>query len=184
MEHQANMRPTQSVIGVFLKHEAAEAAVQTLASSGVDIKNLSVVGKGYHTEETHFGFYNIGDRMAFWGSRGAFWGGLWGFLFGGVILAVPVVGHVIVLGYLATAVISALEGAVIVGGVSAVSAALYSVGVPKDSVVRYDTALKADSFLVVARGSAEEAALAARLLREAGADSVEAFDGAVSPVAA
>jgi hypothetical protein len=42
------------------------------------MKNLSVVGKGYHTEEKVIGFYNVGDRVKFWGSRGAFWGGLWG----------------------------------------------------------------------------------------------------------
>jgi hypothetical protein len=42
------------------------------------MKHLSVVGKGYHSEEKVVGFYNIGDRIKFWGTRGAFWGGFWG----------------------------------------------------------------------------------------------------------
>jgi len=53
-------------------------AVKTLAAAGFDMRNLSVVGKGYHSEEKVVGFYNIGDRIKFWGSRGAFWGGFWG----------------------------------------------------------------------------------------------------------
>ena len=65
----------QTAIAVFPDHNSAEMAVKTLAASGFDMKNLSVVGKGYHSEEKVVGFYNIGDRIKFWGSRGAFWGG-------------------------------------------------------------------------------------------------------------
>ncbi len=167
------MSQNQSVIGIFPEHPAAEAAVQKLAASGIMLKNLSVVGRGYHTEDTAFGFYNIGDRMRFWGTRGAFWGGLWGLLFGGVILAVPVVGHVVVLGYLATAVVSALEGAVVVGGISAVSAALFSVGIPHDSILQYETAIEADGFVVMAHDTPERVALAKAILDESAATHVK-----------
>jgi hypothetical protein len=37
------------------------------------MKHLSVVGKGYHTEEKVVGSYKIGNRIKFWGKRGAFW---------------------------------------------------------------------------------------------------------------
>jgi hypothetical protein len=60
---------------------------------------------------------------------------------------------VIVLGYLAATVISAVEGAVVVGGMSAVGAALYSIGVPKDSVIQYEADVKTDKFLVMAHGT-------------------------------
>ncbi|MEO8882130.1 MAG: hypothetical protein ABI377_01725 [Devosia sp.] len=55
---------------------------------------------------------------------------MWGLFFGGMFLFVPVVGSVVVLGYLATVAISVVEGVVVVGGLSALGAALYSVGVP------------------------------------------------------
>jgi hypothetical protein len=71
-------------------------------------------------------------------------------------VTVPVVGQVVVLGYLAAIAIAALENAVIVGGLSALAAALYSIGIPKDSVIQHETALKADSFLVMAHGSAAD----------------------------
>src|SRR5271155_1201414 len=154
----------ETAIAVFPDHVAAENAVKSLTEAGFEMKNLSVVGKGYHSEEKVVGFYNAGDRVKFWGTRGAFWGGFWGLLLGGLFLTVPVVGHVVVLGYLATAAFSAIESAVMVGGLSALGAALYSIGVPKDSVIHYETALKADAFLVMAHGSAEEVALGKEIL--------------------
>ena len=54
--------------------------------------------------------------------------------------------------------------ALVVGGVAALAAALYSIGVPKDSVIQYESALKADSFLVMARGTKEEIARAKTIL--------------------
>jgi hypothetical protein len=149
------MKTVDSVVAVFADHNAAETAVKKLASAGFEMKNLSVVGKGYHSEEKVVGFYNVGDRVKFWGARGAFWGGLWGWFLGGLFMATPV-GHVVVLGYLAAAAISAAESAVMVGGMSAFGAALYSIGIPKNSVIQYEADVKADEFLVMARGTAEE----------------------------
>ena len=158
------MERNDSVIAVFAEHSAAETAIKKLTAAGFEMKNLSVVGKGYHTDEKVVGFYNTGDRIKFWGTRGAFWGGFWGLFLGGLFMAVPVVGHVVVLGYLATILIAGIENAVVVGGLSALGAALYSIGVPKDSVIQYETALKTDSFLVMAHGSAAEAARAKTIL--------------------
>jgi len=167
-----------AVIAVFTDHPAAEAAVKKLAGAGIEMKHLSVVGKGYHTDEKVIGFYNTGDRMAFWGKRGAFWGGLWGWLMGGAFLFVPVVGHVVVLGYLATAVVAAIEGAVVVGGLSALGAALYGSGIPKDSVLAYETAIEADGFLVTAHGPADEVARAKAILGTLGAARLDLYDSA------
>jgi hypothetical protein len=153
-----------TLVAVFADHHAAERAVKDLADGGFDMKQISVIGQGYHTEEKVVGFYNIGDRVKFWGKRGAFWGGLWGLLFGGVFMMVPVIGQVMVLGYLAAAVASALEGAVVMGGLSALGAALFSLGVPKDSVIEYETALKADEFLVTAHGAPDALAHARTIL--------------------
>jgi hypothetical protein len=158
------MTEADAVVALFDDHEGAEAAVKKLAANGIDVKHLSVIGKGYHSDEKVIGFYNIGDRIKFWGGRGAFWGGLWGWLLGGVFLVVPGMGHVFALGYLATALVSAIEGAVVVGGLSALGAALCSTGIPKDSVLAYETALKADGFLVAVHGPAEEIARAKTIL--------------------
>jgi hypothetical protein len=171
------MDQADTIIAVFPKHEDADKAVQALAAAGVGVKNISVVGKGYHTEEQVMGFYNMGDRMQMWGSRGALWGGLWGLLFGGVFMVVPVFGQVVVLGYLATAVISALEGALVLGSLSALGGAISSIGVPEDSVVRYETDVKADSFLVMAHGTAEEVEKARGVLSQSDPSRLDVYNG-------
>ena len=158
------MTENNAIVAVFDDHATAEAAVRKLAASGLDFKHFSIVGKGYHTEEKPLGFYNVGDRVRFWGENGAMWGGLWGLFFGGMLMVVPVVGPVMVLGPLAAAVYSALEGAIVVGGLSALGAAIYGLGIPKDTVVRYEEIVKADGFLVVAHGPAEETAKAKAVL--------------------
>jgi hypothetical protein len=138
--------------------------VKKLTAAGFAMKNLSVVGKGYQTDEKVVGFYNSGDRIKFWGTRGALWGGLWGMFFGGLFLTIPVVGHIVVLGYLASMAVYGIENAIVVGGMSALGAAIYGIGVPKDSVLQYETAVKADSFLVMAHGPADEVARAKAIL--------------------
>jgi hypothetical protein len=81
------MSNRKSVVGIYKSHIEAEAAVRELQKSGFDTKKLSVVGKDYHTDEHVVGYYNVGDRMKAWGKTGAFWGGLWGLLFGSAFKA-------------------------------------------------------------------------------------------------
>ena len=171
------MEKVDTVIAVFADHPAAEAAVKKLTAAGFEMKNLSVVGKGYHTDEKVVGFYNVGDRVKFWGKRGAFWGGFWGLFLGGLFMMIPGVGHVIVLGYLANVAILGIENAAVVGGLSALGAALYSIGIPKDSVIQYETALKADSFLVMAHGVAADIARAKAILATGSPSRLDVHSG-------
>ena len=62
---------------------------------------------------------------------------------------VPAIGPVLVGGPLAAWIIAGLEDAVVVGGLSAIGAGLFSIGIPKDSIVTYETAIKAGEYLVV-----------------------------------
>ena len=158
------MTDTNAVIAVYENHSGAEAAVKKLQKSGFDMKKLSVVGKDYHTEEHVVGYYNAGDRMKYWGKRGAFWGGFWGLLFGAAFFWVPAVGSVLVGGPLVAWIVAGLENAALVGGLSALGAGLYSIGIPKNSVVEYEAAVKAGKYVVVAHGTASEAAKAREIL--------------------
>ena len=158
------MTDTNAVIAVYDSHSAAEDAVKELQKSGFDMKKLSVVGKDYHTDEQVVGYYNAGDRMKYWGKWGAFWGGFWGLLVGAAFFWVPGIGPVLVGGPLVAWIVAGLEGAVAVGGLSAIGAGLYSIGIPKDSIVTYETAIKAGQYLVVAHGTSAETAKARNIL--------------------
>ncbi len=162
------MTDTNAVIAIYENHSEAENAVKELQKSGFDMKKLSVVGKDVHTDERVVGYYNAGDRMKYWGKLGAFWGGLWGLLFGAAFFWVPGVGPLLVAGPLAAWIVGTLEGAVVVGGLSAVGAGLYSIGIPKNSILKYETAIKTDKFLLVAHGTAAETAKAKDILSTTG----------------
>lgn len=136
------------------------------------MKKLSIVGKDYHTKEHAVGFYNIEDSMKVWGKLGAFWGGLWGLLFGSALFMIPGIGPLVVFGLLVGWIAGALEGAVVVRGLSALGAGLYRIGMPKDSVVKYETAIKSNKFLVIAHGTAAE--VAKTILETTCADEIDA----------
>jgi uncharacterized membrane protein len=78
-----------SVVAIYQTHTDADRAVKELQRGGVDMHKLSIVGKGYHTDEQVVGYYNTGDRMKYWGKVGAFWGGFWGLLFGSALFMIP-----------------------------------------------------------------------------------------------
>ena len=160
------MSETNSVVAIYKAHSEAEKAVKELQRSGFEMKKMSVVGKEYHTDEHVVGYYNAGDRMKYWGKMGAFWGGIWGMLVGAAFFVIPGIGPILVAGPLVAWIVGALEGAVVVGGLSALGAGLYSMGIPKDSVVKYETALKSDKFLLLAHGTTAEAAKARDVLQK------------------
>lgn len=148
----------QSTIGVavFKQHQDAEAAVKGLKAAGFNLRQFSIVGRDLHAEDHVVGYYNTGDRMKAWGKFGAFWGGIWGLLFGAAFFYIPGVGPLVLAGPLVASLVAALEGAVFFGGLSALGAALFSIGIPRNSVLRYETALKSGSYLLVAHGTASE----------------------------
>jgi len=80
-------------------------------------------------------------------------------------MTIPLVGPVVVVGHLTALVATALESAVVVGGLSALGAALYSIGIPKESVLRYEKAIKADGFMLMLYGTTSEVERARAILQ-------------------
>lgn len=113
------------LIAIFAEHRAANTAVDKLIKDSFDMKSFSVIGKGYHTEEKI-----VGEYMSFWGKYGAFLGGLWGGIFGGIFLTISVIGPV---GTWSSCrdYHTAIEGAIVVGGLTVLGTAPFSLGIPK-----------------------------------------------------
>jgi hypothetical protein len=165
-----------AVIATYDTHELAEDAIRELHRSGFKMKQLSIVGKGYHSEEYPVGFYTLGDRMKTWGGVGAFWGALWGMLFGAAFFWLPGIGLLGAAGPFVHVLVTALEGAAVVGGLSVLGAALVNIGVPKDSVVKYERALSASRYLLIAHGSQEDVEQARAIIERTGAIDTDSFD--------
>jgi hypothetical protein len=150
------MNDSSNVVAVYNSHTEAEQAVAKLSAASFDITKISIIGKDYHTEEKVVGYYSTSDRMKSWGGLGAFWGGIWGLLFGAGFFLIPGIGPVLVAGPFLAALIGALESAVVVGGLSAVAAGLVSLGVSKENAVKYEAEIKADKFVLIVNGPMEE----------------------------
>jgi hypothetical protein len=164
---------SNTAVGLFSSHQDAENAIKELQKAGYDMKKLSVVGKDYQSEENVIGYYNTGDRMATWGKHGLFWGWIWGLLVGSAFFIIPGVGPVMIGGPLVSWMIGALETAVLIGGVTALGGALASIGVPADSVLRYETAIRADKFVLIVHGTAQESEKAKNILMQNKAEEAD-----------
>lgn len=144
---------------LFDSHAEADQAIRLLYRSGVDVNKLSLLGKGYHTEEHPLGFYSTGGRMKAWGDIGAFWGGIWGLLRAPAVFLLPGLGLTVMAGPVVPALVAVLEDAVVVGGVSALGAALMQTGASKDQVIDYEIALKANKYVLTVHGNVEDVAI-------------------------
>jgi hypothetical protein len=167
------MAKNDSIVAIYSSHTAAEAAIKELQQRGFDMKKLSIVGCDVHKDEHVVGYYNAGHRMKYWGKLGAFWGWTSGLFFDWAFFLMPGIGPLIVAGPLVGWIIQALEGAVAVGGMSAIGAGLYSLGIPKDSILKYETALKTDKFVLIAHGSTDEISHAKVILHRIDSEALE-----------
>jgi len=172
------MNDASSVVAVYNSHTDAEQAVAKLSGASFDIKKISIIGKDYHTDEKVVGYYTTGDRMKSWGGMGAFWGGIWGLLFGAGFFLIPGIGPVLVAGPFLAALVGALESALVIGGLSAVAAGLVSLGIPKQSAIKYEADVKAGKFVLVVHGTPEELERARTLLTDTVPAGIETHEAA------
>jgi hypothetical protein len=118
----------------------------TNAISRVDRAEYELEGGGAPSERqrtTHREakrVYTTGDRMRAWGRVGVFWGLVWGALFGPEFFVTPGLRTAFGLAPVASWIVGALEGAVVLGGVTALVGGLLSVGIFKRRGLEYETA--------------------------------------------
>lgn len=124
------MAENNVVVRVYSPRAGPKAIIRDLQSE-FDKNRLSIVGKDYRTENRVISYDDSGDRMKAWSQVGTFWGGLSSLLLGSAFYSIPGIGRVIVFGPLVRWIVTALEGAVTTGGLSAVGSGLHSMGVLK-----------------------------------------------------
>jgi hypothetical protein len=136
-----------AVLAICNTQVEAEAAMRELTHTGFHIKQLSVVGQGYRPAKHAGGYSDTADCMEY-GST-----------------AISGIGSVLIAGPLLGWVFGALEETVAAGGITAIGTALKNMGIPKDSILSYETALRFSKFIMLVHGTAEEVAHAQNILR-------------------
>lgn len=159
------MEHSTKLVALFDTHADAEDAIRKLQGQGFPMKQLSLIGQDFHSEEHPVGYVNLTDRVKAGGKFGAVWGGLCGILFGSALVVVPGIGHLVVLGVLASALANLAGGAALGGAVGALGGVLASIGLPKDSVLKYQSEVKAGKYLLIAHGEEAQIDAAKDLLQ-------------------
>jgi len=143
-----------SIIAVYPDHDSADAAVRRLDADGIDMNNVSIIGRDFEAVERPVGFVTTG-RFAKDGAKvGALSGGLFGLLVGAAFLVMPGIGPVIIAGPLAAALLGAVEGALGGAAMRGLSGTLVGLGVSKAKAIRYEANVKAGKYLVTLDGDA------------------------------
>jgi hypothetical protein len=153
-------------VAVLDSHRQVEESVQRLRQSGFDLSKLSVVAMDRHADEQVVAHYGAGGQARYWGEFGSFWTGLWASLSGWACLVVPGAGPILVAGPLAGWIVGALENEAVFGGLSALGAALYGLGIPKGAVLRCEAAIRMDKLLLIAHGAVGEVGTAREILKD------------------
>ena len=156
----------ESSVAIYNTHTDAEAAVKELQDSGIDVALLSIVGKDHRTGDHVVGYHKTGDRvLKYWVKLGAFWGGIWN-LVGEAFFWMPGVGPILVGGPLVSSIVSALEGPTANNALDVLESALLTMGIPKSSAISYESALRANKFLLIVHGVNGDASRAKEILKK------------------
>ena len=160
-------------VAVYDWHSDAERGVLALQRAGCNMRRISIVGRADETQEHMLGFLGRRDSVRFCGKLGTFWGALADLLLDSAAVFVPAQGYVFVLGSFAAAKLSNSRGGIVLGDASALAGAMSALGIPQNSVRRYETALKAHEFILVAHGDERDAYRVRELLATSGSVSFD-----------
>ena len=162
----------RAVIAVFSDIEATERAVRRLGSEGFPRDRVSIIGRDLQSEMRVTGVVTAGDVAGPSAATGAWVGGLFGVLSGLALLFIPGAGPLVVLGPLAAGAVGAAQGALIGGAVGAVLGHF----VAKQHLPKYESLVRAGSYLVVVHGTEDDVSRARQLLWDSGSTDVQRHD--------
>lgn len=128
--------------------------MRELKASGFDMSQLSIIGRDYYSDENMVGYYTTGGRVKYWGKMAGFWDEFLAMVFDSAFFVMPDVGPIVVGGKLVRRIINALECSVSKGGAGVIGDAFYELGIPPENVLRYETCIKANYYIVVANEDA------------------------------
>ena len=164
--------PVGSVVGVYDRMSGPEEAIRRLSQSGFPIVQISIVARDLESEKEVHGYLTAGDVDKNGTTAGAWFGGLFGLLVGAAFLWVPGFGPLLVIGPLAAAMLSGIEGSLAGATSGGLLGALVGWGVSRQQVLKYEELVKSRKHLVIAHGSAEEVTQAHDILKGTAAEEL------------
>ena len=135
----------QMITKVFEHYDHAKRAVSDLEASGISSSQISLVANKQNTEDDSVA--DQGTEAGVGAGLGAAAGGTVGLLTGLGLMAIPGVGPVVAVGWLATAALGAATG----GAVGGIVGSLIDAGVPDEDAHVYSEALRRGGSLLTVK---------------------------------
>ena len=170
-----------SVVGVYTTMSGAETAVRSLGEGGFPIQKVSIIAKHLVDDKRVHGYVTACDVAKTSAATGAWVGGIFGLLVGAAFLWVPGVGPLVVVGSLAAVLLGGVEGAVAGAAVTGVLGWLVGLGISREKILKYEEAVKAGKFLVIAHGPADAVNKAREILKTSKAEQLDLHAPASCP---
>jgi len=158
------MAEENAAAAIYDGHMPVEEAVRSLHGSAFDLEKVSIAGKDERDATELVSYYCGVDGMQCWGRRGRFWGQIWDMLTGWALVDDPAIGPVLVAGPLAGWTFGALENAVVFDGFTPLGAGMYNAGLPRESVLNCESALRDGRYVLLVHGPSGDVSRARQIL--------------------
>ena len=152
-----------SLMAVFSSHSDAASAVRELEKAGFEVTDVSIAGK-IEDPETELARWRTSEDHASRKPKETASGYPAVLLAASTSVGVAGIGPTLLAGPLA-ALISASSGSSATLEMSAISAGLYSLGIPMCTILRHESSLQTDKVLLLTDGAATELIRAKEILR-------------------
>ena len=164
------------IIAAYPDRESLECAFRRLHDDAFDMRDVSVIARGFETTEVPAGVVTTGDIAEASAEVGAVAGILCGLVIGTAFLFVPGVGLVLIAGSIAAALGGGVEGAVVDAVIGGLGGALAGWGISALHVQRYERHLSEGRFLVLARTDSEGVDYTRSVLAPGALDPPEVYE--------
>lgn len=155
-----------NIVSIINTHAEVEEKFRQFQEAGIDLKECSVVGPENLSGDYVIGYYYVGERIAYWGKYQYFWEGLWRKLNGSGFFMIPRLGTILVAGQFVSAMIRALDGEMIVAGLTGLGAGFYNLGISHHSIPDFEVAIRENRFVIIVHGNATQVSRVKTMLEE------------------
>ncbi len=158
------MSKKNTCVLLYSNHKNLELDINALQTQSFDMNAISIVGKVQQHKTLVTGLYTMGGQIRYLGDQARFWNNLWAILNGAGFFSVPGFGAIITAGPIVH-LLTKKYGDIQVGNdLSVFGLALFSMGIPLNSIRHYEKSVNSKKFLLIIHGLHNDVELACQLL--------------------
>lgn len=149
---------------LYSNHKNLERDINVLQTQSFDMNAVSIIGKVQQHKTLVTGLYTMGGQIRYQGNQARFWNDLRAILNGAGFFSVPDFGALIAAGPIVHLLTKEYGDMEVGNGLSVFGLALFSMGIPINSIRHYEKSVNSEKFLLIIHGLHNDIELACQLL--------------------